>query len=178
MPANRSGQDNAVTNMKHRFEIQRKTALASVLIALVSGVSSTAQTLTLLAEFGRLPDLAGMNPQSQPVQGPDGTLYGTTSDGLDDACDGAVFKVRPDGGGFAVLKSFTNSAHGKWSFAGLTLSGSTLYGTTGFGGSANSGTVFKINTDGTGHAVLRHFGGWPGDGSLPRTSLTLKDGVL
>ena len=71
----RSGQDNAVTNMKHRFEIQRKTALASVLIALVSSVSSTAQTLTLLAEFGRLPDLAGMNPQFQPVQGSDGTGY-------------------------------------------------------------------------------------------------------
>src|SRR5882724_9966604 len=32
----------------------------------------------------------------------------------------------------------------------VILSGNTLYGTTGVGGSSDSGTVFKVNTDGSG----------------------------
>jgi len=37
------------------------------------------------------------------------------------------------------------------------LSGSTLYGTTYYGGSSDKGTVYKVNTDGTGYTVLKHF---------------------
>jgi hypothetical protein len=36
--------------------------------------------------------------------------------------------------------------------------------------------VFKVNTDGTGYAVLKHFAG--SDGRLPRVGLTLAGGVL
>jgi len=69
---------------------------------------------------------------------------------------------------YAVLKSFFgtvyNSSIGAYTnsdgddlFAGLTQSGGVLYGTTWEGGNAGSGTVFKMNTDGTGYTVLRHF---------------------
>src|SRR5205809_4517190 len=40
---------------------------------------------------------------------------------------------------------------------GLFLSGSTLYGTAHDGGSAGAGTVFAINTDGTGFTTLYGF---------------------
>ena len=51
------------------------------------------------------------------------------------------------------------------SLAGLILSGSTLYGTTDHGGSSGNGTVFKVNTDGTGYTVLKNFTG--SDGANP-----------
>src|SRR6266516_1205411 len=40
---------------------------------------------------------------------------------------------------------------------GLILSGNTLYGTAGSGGPADNGTVFKVNTDGTGFTNLHSF---------------------
>jgi len=43
--------------------------------------------------------------------------------------------------------------------AGIILSGNTLYGMTS-GGSSSNGTVFKVNTDGTGFTNLRKF--WAG----------------
>jgi len=42
---------------------------------------------------------------------------------------------------------------------GLALSGSTLYGTTYYGGTNASGTLFSVNTDGNGFAVLHTFTG-------------------
>src|SRR5262249_11565061 len=72
--------------------------------------------------------------------------------------------------------------------AGLTLSGGVLYGTTHSGGSSNSGTVFKVNTDGTSYSVLKSFseatydistGFYTNDdGANPRASLTLSGNVL
>ena len=60
--------------------------------------------------------------------------------------------------------------------AGLTLSGSTLYGTTEYGGSSDSGTVFQVNTDGTGYTVLKNF--TRSDGAQPLAGLTLAGRVL
>ena len=37
------------------------------------------------------------------------------------------------------------------------LQGTTLYGTTRAGGSSDNGTLFKLNTDGSGFTVLKHF---------------------
>ena len=41
--------------------------------------------------------------------------------------------------------------------AGLILSGNTLYGTADAGGSSGNGTVFAVNTDGTGFTNLHSF---------------------
>ncbi len=52
-----------------------------------------------------------------------------------------------------------------------------LYGTTEYGGDYDLGTVFRINTDGTGFAVLKSFSG--GDGSRPVSGLLqMSDGML
>src|SRR5258707_7983031 len=42
-------------------------------------------------------------------------------------------------------------------YAGLILSSNTLFGTTAGGGSSGNGTVFKVNTDGTGFATVHSF---------------------
>ena len=46
---------------------------------------------------------------------------------------------------------------GSYPYAGLILSGNTLYGTTIDGGSSGNGTVFAVNTDGTGFTNLHSF---------------------
>src|SRR5438552_1420912 len=49
--------------------------------------------------------------------------------------------------------------------AGLDLSGNTLYGTTTGGGSSGKGTVFAVNTDGTGFTNLHNFNNVSGSDS-------------
>jgi len=93
-------------------------------------------------------------------------LYGTAWGG-GDGRHGTVFKLNTDGEGFIVLHSFTkgrgndnghiSNADGAWPEAGLVTSGITLYGTTQEGGLPGNGTVFKLNTDGTGFGVLHSF---------------------
>ncbi len=72
-----------------------------------------------------------------------------------------------------TLHSFTavnyaTNGDGANSYGGLALSGNTLYGTTRLGGSGASGTVFKLNINGTGFTNLHSFtngdGAWPGAG--------------
>jgi uncharacterized repeat protein (TIGR03803 family) len=60
--------------------------------------------------------------------------------------------------GFTNLHSF-DFTDGFSPYAGVTLSGSTLYGTTERGGSAGGAAVYKINTDGSGFTNFLSFGG-------------------
>ncbi len=57
---------------------------------------------------------------------------------------------------YSVVHRFTGY-DGSFSVAGLAASGSTLYGTTSEGGSFGQGTVFKVNTDGSGYALLHQY---------------------
>src|SRR5439155_22369686 len=125
-----------------------------------------AQTYSVIKSFGFLTNVTGTAPQAQLVQGPDGTLYGTARE-AEGSVAGTVFKINTDGTGFAVLKMFTNSVDGRNPHGGLVLSGSTLYGTTELGGSSGFGTVFKVNTDGSGYIVLKNFGETVSDSSDP-----------
>src|SRR6266571_4216119 len=91
------------------------------------------------------------------------TIYGTASSGGSSG-GGTVFAINPDGTGFTNLYGFTGGSDGANPFAGLTLAGTTLYGTaaygrTGYNGSAytGNGTVFAVNTDGTGFTNLYSF---------------------
>jgi uncharacterized repeat protein (TIGR03803 family) len=91
------------------------------------------------------------------------TLYGTAAEG-GDAGSGTVFKINTDGSDFGVLHHFTamsgplgSNSDGARPHAGLILFGAALYGTASLGGTAGNGTVFRINTDGTGFATLYSF---------------------
>jgi len=91
-------------------------------------------------------------------------------------CAARCSKCSRTGSGFAVLKQFTNYLEGAGSYAGLALSGNVLYGTTGQGGGPGHGTVFKINTDGTGYNLLKKFN--DSDGADPETALTLSGSTI
>jgi uncharacterized repeat protein (TIGR03803 family) len=93
-------------------------------------------------------------------------LYGTTIGGGTNGSGGTVFAVHTNGTGFTTLHSFTaiswnrydTNSDGAWpTTAGLILSGTALYGTTYFGASSGNGTVFALNTDGTGFTNLYDF---------------------
>jgi uncharacterized repeat protein (TIGR03803 family) len=91
------------------------------------------------------------------------TLYGTASFGGDSGA-GTVFKMNADGTGFTNLHSFAalsgvlfSNSDGAHPQAGLLLSGSALYGTARDGGASGNGTVFAINSDGTGFTNLHSF---------------------
>src|SRR5438034_5937025 len=89
---------------------------------------------------------------------------------------------------FTTLHSFTAGApdfrggytnsDGAYPVAGLILSGNTLYGTASGGGGSGAGTVFKVNTDGTGFRTLHSFVGAPSDGAQPLAGLILSGNTL
>jgi uncharacterized repeat protein (TIGR03803 family) len=109
-------------------------------------------------------------------------LYGTASAGGTNG-NGTVFAVNTDGSGFIDLHSFTTTINngfptnydGTHPVAGLILSGNTLYGTASGGGTNGHGTVFAVNTDGSGFKILYSFS--DGD-SAPEGSLILSGNTL
>jgi uncharacterized repeat protein (TIGR03803 family) len=94
------------------------------------------------------------------------TLYGTTQVGGDPKYLGNVFTVNTDGTGFTSLYNFSDGDDGGRPFAGLLLSGNTLYGTASEGGTGDFGTLFGVNTNGTDFTVLYSFTNGL-DGSIP-----------
>jgi uncharacterized repeat protein (TIGR03803 family) len=123
----------------------------------------------------------GCNPAESELVLSGNALYGTTfSTGSSNGVAygwGTVFRMHTDGTGFAVLKNFSGSSDGKYPCAGLVLSGSTLYGSTAEGGNASRGTIFRINTDGSGFEVLKHFTGGM-DGMMPLGGLVVSGNTL
>src|SRR5205823_335644 len=76
--------------------------------------------------------------------------------------------------GFTNLHNFTESE--ATPYARLILSGGTIYGTTSGSGGPGFGTVFKINTNGTGFTTLHDFAG--DDGDVPIGGLLFSAGTL
>src|SRR6185312_10843243 len=142
--------------------------------------SSSAQIFSPLHTFSTANGFA-----APLIQGPDGTFYGTSSSG-GAGNSGTVFRIDPDGTHFGILYSFgkasqfgavyTNAA-GYGPQCALVLSNNVLYGTTQAGGVTGYGTVFKINTDGSGFATLRFFTNGIGGGKLD-AGLVLANGAL
>jgi uncharacterized repeat protein (TIGR03803 family) len=103
------------------------------------------------------------------------TLYGTAYYGGSSG-DGTVFAVHTNGTGFTNLYSFTGVSDGANPYAGLILSGNTLYGTAYQGGSSDNGTVFAVSTNGTGFTNLHSF--TYSDGANPYAGLILSGNTL
>jgi uncharacterized repeat protein (TIGR03803 family) len=113
------------------------------------------------------------------------TLYGTASGGGTNN-NGTIFAVNTDGTGFTNMHTFSATVYngsffvnsdGANPLAGLVLSGNTLYGTTRIGGTNGNGTVFAINTDGTGFTDVHSFTGSNGGGA-PVAGLILSGNSL
>lgn len=116
----------------------------------------------------------GAGPVTRPVQGPDGTLYVTTTccGPLDPtgrySLFGSVISVAPDGSNFKRLAVFDFPQGGPPTGPLLIGPDGDLYGTT-VGGSAFfglNGAMFKLHTDGTGFIVLTNFTGVQGKGPI------------
>lgn len=113
------------------------------------------------------------------------TLFGTTGGTSDTG--GTVFRANTDGSDFTNRYTFTNGIDGDAPDPGLIVSGSTLYGTTAGGGGSGTGTVFSINTDGSGFTNLHSFAAASGrnngltvnsDGASPAWGVTLSGNTL
>jgi len=141
----------------------------------IFSINTSGTGFTLLHTF-----LGGANDGSSPngsltLSG--STLYGMANAGGSSG-SGATFSINTNGTGFTVLYNFGSVNDGAGPQGSLTLSGSTLYGMTDSGGSSGSGTIFSINTDGTGYTLLHTFTGGSSDGSQPLGSLTLSGSTL
>src|SRR5882672_2376785 len=168
-----------------------------LLPALIAGLNLipagrvTAQTFTVLHSFrptGPYTNSDGTAPEAVLVLSGD-MLYGTASGGGSTG-SGTVFAVNTNGTGFTVLHSFTaldeyTNIDGSRPNAGVIRSGNTLYGTAYYGGSSGNGTVFAVNTDGTGFTVLRSFtatsNSYPygnSDGAAPSADLIVTNNIL
>ena len=90
---------------------------------------------------------------------------------------GMVLASRGTAQTFRTLHQFFGRGDGAQPSGGLTLSGTTLYGAATYGGPSSNGTlysgngtIFKMNTDGTGFTTLHSFSDYSlsnGDGAEP-----------
>ena len=141
---------------------------------------------TALAYAAQLPNPILTNPDGNKptglILGIDGWLYGTTAQGGTNAC-GTIFKLSTDGITFSNIHNFAVT-EGENPQGGLVQGPEgTLYGTAENGGTNGSGTVFRLNPDGSGFTALYHFtalnAGTNEDGTQPCSGLILgSDGTL
>jgi len=102
------------------------------------------------------------------------TVYGGSSG------RGAIFTISPKGKNYRIVHSFAGGARdgSQPRYGQLQQVGNVLYGATLHGGPANDGVIFRINTDGTGYAVIHTFSGSARDGSLPYSNPTPAGSIL
>ena len=119
----------------------------------------------------------GGHPASE-VTLADSQLFGTSSSGGGSGF-GTVYSINTDGTDFRVLHSFTGNFDGSVPLAGLTLVGSTLFGTSsGTTTGGLTGTVFSIDIDGSNYRVLHRFAINDPNGFQPKSGLTVVDSRL
>jgi uncharacterized repeat protein (TIGR03803 family) len=117
-------------------------------------------------------------------------LYGAATTGGFYA-NGSLFVAATNGSTLSSLHDFSlldsisgTNTDGATPWGGLILSGNTLYGTASAGGTAGNGTVFSINTSGTGFTTLYSFSSLDpvtrtnADGAIPYGGLVLSNGIL
>ena len=130
----------------------------------------------VLKSFGTVPG-DGVRPMAAVIEATDGALYGTT-DGGGQWGYGTLFRSDKTGANFNILTSFTGANDGAYPEARLLqASDGLLYGTASGGGVNDSGTVFRLATDGSAFQTLVQFAGTNGanpEGPL----LEASDGLL
>ncbi|MGP8200230.1 MAG: choice-of-anchor tandem repeat GloVer-containing protein [Limisphaerales bacterium] len=145
------------------------TATSSTIFA----INTNGTGFTILYPFTNVND--GVEPEAGLILS-GSTLYGTTRNGGNNNL-GVVFAISTNGTGYTNVYSLGNGSDGSIPMAGLILSGNTLYGTTEYGGSARAGTLFAVNTDGTGYTNVYTFGNGS-DGSNPQAGVILLGNTL
>ena len=131
-------------------------------------------------DFTGLQGPDGGAPEGGVVFGPDGNLYGTTSeDGHNEyGCCGAVFQLVSSGGAWAenTLYDFTDGSDGSVPYAGVIADAAgNLYGATTTDGANGGGTVFELSpmNGGWTFQTIYSFPGTAGSQVGPYDDLTL-----
>ncbi|MEN6449422.1 MAG: choice-of-anchor tandem repeat GloVer-containing protein [Thermoguttaceae bacterium] len=154
--------------------MMRFTALLTILFAAASAAAAQTNTYNILHSF----DGGGADGASGNIGVViDGsTLFGMTEAGGANN-QGTIYRLDASGSGFSVLHSFAGgNSDGLSPMGGLIRNDSTLYGMTGWGGASGCGTVFKMQTDGSGFSVLHAFTGGANDGQQPAYSRLTRSG--
>lgn len=117
------------------------------------------------------PDEDAVSPGGGLLLGSDGLFYGTTKfgKGSDSSGSGTVFKIAPDGTGFTIVHRFAPVTGTNQDFSPINTNGAypeaeliegfdgMLYGVARSGGANGTGTVFRLQRNGTGFEVLHTF---------------------
>jgi uncharacterized repeat protein (TIGR03803 family) len=155
----------------------------------IFAIGTTGIGFTNLHDFAMTDISSGTNNEGANTYGAlicsGNMLYGAASHGgTNNGGSGTVFAISTNGTGFMNLHNFTIDVDGSLPLGSLLLAGNTLYGTTSFGGPTASGTIFKVNTDGTDFAILHQFTANPyipgtnTDGANPHSTLILSGDTL
>jgi uncharacterized repeat protein (TIGR03803 family) len=102
-------------------------------------------------------NVVGMNPMGSVTEGKDGFLYGMTQSGPINTAYGTIFRISPDGTNHTILRGLRNPDGIYPGGSLLQASNKALYGYAQEGGPGVGGTLFRINTDGTGFKVIHKF---------------------
>jgi uncharacterized repeat protein (TIGR03803 family) len=120
----------------------------------------------------------GQMPDSL-TSGSDGLLYGVTTAGGTNG-SGVLYRMNKDGSAFRVLRHLKHAQDGSSPVGGV-IEGrdGLLYGVAQYGGTGGGGTVFRLNRDGSGFQVLKHFQTFAGEANYPQARLVeAGDGLL
>ena len=130
-------------------------------VELVLGETRTLSRSYRLGEFAILHRFEDTGNNTTTILGSDGALYCASSTGIVDSA-GHIYRINQDGSGYQELKRFGSELFdGSGPIALFEGSDGVLYGCTRLGGGLPSakGTIFRINKEGTGYAVLHVFDG-------------------
>lgn len=152
---------------------RKKLALPTLTLMIACSIGLSAQTYTVLHNFGGPGD--GIGPIAPMVFDVQGNLYGTTLSGGTGSY-GTVFMLAPNGGTWneSVLYSFSNSNQGGFGQMAVDVRGN-LYGELGPEGTGNDGSVYELSPNGGGSWTLQTlyvFTGYP-DGAGPTGGVLL-----
>ncbi|MGD0129493.1 MAG: choice-of-anchor tandem repeat GloVer-containing protein [Terriglobia bacterium] len=172
----------------------------AVLVVLLAAAATASSALAQEANFSTLylfeapaantsTSALGSQPDTTPAVGPDGAIYGMTTDGGQYGT-GVIYRFDPDSHQYTVLHTFSatdangDNADGASPGNGLTRGpDDVFYGMAYDGGQNGTGTVFEITASGT-FTVLHTFSaldanGHNADGGAPlRTIVVGRDGNL
>jgi uncharacterized repeat protein (TIGR03803 family) len=119
----------------------------------------------------------GWNPEGGLLAGSDSRLYGTCRRGggvvngiIRD--QGTLYRIQTNGSGYTILHRFGAARDGRQPIGDLLeADDGLLYGTTAFGGTNDSGSIFRIEKSGAGYTLLYSFRPSP-DAQRPTGGLT------
>jgi len=143
------GTPLAVGSTVYGATLQGGTAGIGVLFKINADGSSFQVLRSFNFDDGGYPYLDGPILYNSMIYGM--TFYGGSNYG------GVIYKMNLDGTGYQIVYNFSYEGSCYPFSQTPARSGSVFYGTTAYGGSSFNGSVFMVNTNGTGYQLLHSF---------------------